>query len=80
MDPEAGEARMTHGIPVDVLEKRAEDQRLRLETRVDDLRQSVKERLDIKRNLRDHVWPAAGVVAVLGLVLGSAVVGVFTRD
>ncbi len=71
---------MTQGIPVDVLEKRAEDQRSVLENRVVELRQTVKERLDVKRNLRDHLWPAAGVLALVGLVLGYAVAGVLTRD
>jgi hypothetical protein len=80
MDPETSEAGMTKGIPVDVLEKRAEDQRSLLENRVVEFRQTVKERLDVKRNLRDHIWPAAGILALLGLVLGHAVVGVFTRD
>ena len=80
MDPETNEVRMTRGIPVDVLEKRAEAQRSLLENRVVELRQTVKERLDVKRNLRDHLGPAAGAVALLGLVLGYAVAGVFTRD
>ena len=71
---------MTQGIPVDVLEKRAEDQRSLLENRVVELRQTVKERLNVKRNLRDHLWPAAGALALVGVVLGYAVAGVFTRD
>ncbi len=80
MDPEASEGGMTQGIPVDVLERLAEDQRHQLQNRVVELRQTVKEQLDIKRRLRDHVWPAAGGLALLGLILGYAAAGIFTRD
>jgi hypothetical protein len=80
MDSETSEVHMTQGIPVDLLEKRAEDQRSLLENRVVELRQSVKERLDVKRHLHGHVWPASGLLALLGLALGYAVAGVFTRD
>jgi hypothetical protein len=71
---------MTSGIPVDVLEKRAADQRRQLHDSVSELRQSVKERLDVKRNLREHLWPASGAVALIGLVAGYAFAGIFTRD
>jgi hypothetical protein len=70
---------MTHGLPIDVLEKRAQEQRDTLQGRVVELRQTVKDRLDVKRNLREHVWPSAGAAAVLGLALGFAVTGLFTR-
>jgi ElaB/YqjD/DUF883 family membrane-anchored ribosome-binding protein len=80
MDPETDEGRMTKGIPADVLEKLAEDQRNLLGNHVVELRQTVKERLDVKSYLRDHVWPAAGVLTLVGLVLGYAAAGVFTRD
>lgn len=71
---------MTQGLPVDVLEKRAQDQRSLLENRVVELRRRVKDQLDVKRYLHGHVWPAAGVLALLGLALGYAVAGAFTRD
>jgi len=81
MDPETGEARMTQGLPlpVDILEQRARDQREHLEGRVIELRRTVKDRFDIKRNLREHAWPSAGAATVLGLALGFAVTGMFTR-
>jgi hypothetical protein len=44
------------------------------------LRQSVKEKLDIKRTLRDHLWPVAGTVALVALVLGYSISGIFTKD
>jgi ElaB/YqjD/DUF883 family membrane-anchored ribosome-binding protein len=71
---------MINSIPVDVLEKRAADQRRQLHNSVSELRQSVRERLDVKRNVRDHLWSASGVVALVGLVAGYAMAGVFTGD
>lgn len=71
---------MTSGIPVDVLEKRAADQRRQLHNSVSELRQSVRERLDVKRNVREHLWSVSGVAALLGLVAGYAITGVFTGD
>jgi hypothetical protein len=71
---------MTGNIPVDVLEKRAADQRRHLHNSVSELRHSVRERLDVKRNVRDHLWPVAGTVALIGLVTGYGIAGVFTGD
>ena len=71
---------MTEGIPVDVLEKRAADQRRQLHDTVLELRQNVQEKLDVKRNVRNHLGLVSGVLAVVGLALGYAVTGVFTRD
>ncbi|HEY6271908.1 MAG TPA: hypothetical protein VIX19_07935 [Terriglobales bacterium] len=70
---------MTQGLPIDILEKRANEQRDQLQGRVVELRQTVKQRLDVKRNLREHVWPSAGAATLLGLALGFAVTGLFTR-
>lgn len=71
---------MTSGIPVDILEKRAADQRRLLHNSVVELRQSVKEKLDVKRNLRDHLWPVAGAVALVALIFGYSITGIFTKD
>jgi ElaB/YqjD/DUF883 family membrane-anchored ribosome-binding protein len=71
---------MTEGIPVDVLEKRAADQRRHLHNTVSELRQSVRQRLDVKRNVREHLWSASAAAAIVGLVAGYAVTGVFTGD
>jgi hypothetical protein len=71
---------MSSPLRVEMLEQQAERQRSLLESHVSELRRSVKDRLDIKRNLSRHVWPLAGVVAVLGMALGYAVTGIFTRD
>ena len=71
---------MTEGIPVDLLEKRAADERRQLHNSVQELRESVHERLDVKRNVRNHLGTVCGVLGVAGLVLGYAVTGIFTRD
>ncbi|HSK43571.1 MAG TPA: hypothetical protein VLA83_06750 [Candidatus Binatia bacterium] len=71
---------MTEGIPVDVLEKRAADERRQLHNSVQELRESVHDRLDVKRNVRNHLGAVCGAMAVIGLALGYAVTGVFTRD
>ena len=71
---------MTTEIPVDILEQRAAQQRRQLHDTVSELRQSVKDKLDVKRNVREHIWPAVGVMALLGLTLGYTITGVFTGD
>jgi hypothetical protein len=71
---------MTEGIPVDVLEKRAEDERRQLHNSVQQLRETVHERLDVKRNVRNHLGAICGAMAVIGLAVGYTVTGVFTRD
>ena len=71
---------MTEGIPVDVLEKRAADERRQLHNSVQELRESVHERLDVKRNVRNHLGPIAGGLAVVGLILGYSMTGIFTSD
>jgi hypothetical protein len=69
---------MSAGVPVDILEKRAADQRRELQNTVSELRQTVRERLDLKRSVRNHIWPVAGAMVLLGLVLGYSLTGVFT--
>jgi hypothetical protein len=71
---------MTSDMPVEVLEKRAAEQRQQLHETVGELRQTVHERLDVKRNVRNHLGMVSAVLAVAGLALGYAVTGVFTTD
>jgi hypothetical protein len=71
---------MNSGLPVEVLERRAAEQRQQLHQSVVELKDSVRERLDVKRNMRDHLWGVSGGLAVVGLVLGYSVAGIFTRD
>jgi len=71
---------MTVGIPVEVLGQRAAEQRQQLHITVAELRQTVHEQLDVKRNVRNHWGPVAGVLAIAGLALGYALTGIFTSD
>ena len=71
---------MTEGIPVDMLEKRAADQRRQIHNSVVELRHSVQEKLDVKRNVRNHLGAVAGGLAVVGLALGYTLAGIFTGD
>jgi Flp pilus assembly secretin CpaC len=71
---------MTAGIPVEVLGQRAAEQRQQLHNTVVELRQTVHEQLGVKRNVRNHWGPVAGVLAIAGLALGYALTGIFTSD
>jgi hypothetical protein len=71
---------MTSPLPADVLEARAAEQRSRLHDSVAELRRSVRDRLDLRRNLRDNFRPAAAVTAAVMLVLGYAMAGLFAAD
>ena len=70
---------MTASMPVDVLEERAADQRRQLHNSVVELKSSLRESLDIPRNAREYLLPAAGAAAFLGLMLGYGFTGMFTR-
>ena len=70
---------MTASMPVDVLEERAADQRRQLHNSVVELKSSLRESLDIRRNAREYLLPATGAAAFLGLVFGYGITGIFTR-
>jgi len=70
---------MTDVMPTEILEARAAEQRRQLHNSVQDLRSVVRDRLDVKRNIRQHFLPAAGIVGLAGLVLGYSATGIFTR-
>lgn len=70
-------------LPAEILEKRAAEQRRALHNDVQQLRSAVRheirERTDIKRNVRRHFAPIAGATAAVALTLGYATAGIFTR-
>jgi hypothetical protein len=70
-------------LPAEILEKRAAEQRRSLHNDVQQLRSvvrhEVQERTDVKRNVRRHFAPIAGVSAVLALAVGYGAAGIFTR-
>jgi hypothetical protein len=70
----------------DALELRAAEQRQRLHHSVQELKGQIhdrslewRERLDVKKNARQYFWPAAGGVAVFGLLFGYGVAAVFVK-
>jgi hypothetical protein len=71
---------MTRSMPVDVLEVRAADQRRQLHNTVVELKSNLRESLDIRRNARQYLLPAAGAAAFLGLLLGYGFTGIVTRN
>jgi hypothetical protein len=70
-------------VPFEYLEELADSQRRNIHNSVSKLRtvtqQTVRERLDLNRNLRQHFAPAAAVAALFGLALGYNLTGMFTR-
>ena len=75
---------MNNGMPLEELEKRAAAERAKIHCSVEDLLQlktnaeeTVREKLDVRRQARQHFWPAAGVASFIALVFGYTVAGVF---
>ena len=68
----------TPTVPTDILEMRAAEQRKRIHDSMLELRQQVSTKLDVRRKAQEYVWPAAGAAALIGLVMGYGVTGVFT--
>lgn len=75
---------MTSGLPTEILVQRAAEQRRRLHDSVTELRETMKDRLNVRRNAEDytrrHLGPAAAIAAILGLALGWTAGGMFTSD
>jgi hypothetical protein len=62
---------------LDSLEMRAREQRKQIHNSVQELRSSVKEKLDPKRNARLYFPQLATVAALLGLSAGYVAGGIF---
>jgi hypothetical protein len=71
---------MTARVPFEVLEERAAEQRRQIHESVNELRSTIRYKMDVKRNAREHLGPAAAVASVLGLAVGWAVAGIFVMD
>ena len=71
---------MTNPLPADVLEERAAEQRRRIIESVSGLRSSVRERLNVRRNVSQNFWQAAAVVAAAMILLGYTAAGPFAED
>lgn len=70
---------MNEILPAEILEARAAEQRRRLHDSLQELRGTVRERIDIRRNVRQHFLPVAGVAGMVGLLFGYSFGGIFTR-
>jgi hypothetical protein len=62
---------------IHMYEERAAEQRREIHGSVHDLKTAVRERLDVKRNLRQYIAPAAGFVAIFGAMLGYGAASLF---
>ncbi len=75
---------MTNSLPTDILEERAAEQRRRLHNTVAEMRQTVREKMDVRRNAehysREYFPQAAAAVGTVGLALGWALGGIFDRS
>ena len=65
-------------LPTRELELRAADQRRRLHASVHELKDHVRESLDVKKQAREHVLLASGVAAAVAAAAGYGVAGMFT--
>jgi hypothetical protein len=62
---------------IQMYEERAAQQRREIHGSVAELKGAVRERLDVKKNLRQYMAPAAGFVAVFGTMVGYGVASLF---
>jgi hypothetical protein len=66
-------------LPTQVLEQRAAEQRRRLHNSVTELREqvrgTVREKLDVRKRAREYVWPAAGTAFLFSLLIGYGTAG-----
>jgi len=71
--------RVSSEMPAHLLEQRAEEQRRRLHNTVSELREqvrgTVREKLDVKKRAREYVWPAAGTAFLFSLLFGYGTAG-----
>ena len=65
-------------LPTHELELRAAEQRRRLHASVHELKDHVRESLDVKKQAREHVLLASGVAAAMAAAVGYGVAGMFT--
>jgi hypothetical protein len=66
-----------NGLPAHDLEQKAAEDRHRLHTSVGELRDHLRDTLDVKKNTREHLGLACGVAALLGVTLGYSFTGIF---
>ena len=62
------------------LETKAAEDRQRLHSSVAQLRSTLSEAVDLKRNTRQHLGAACGIAALLGMTMGYSFAGIFTGE
>jgi hypothetical protein len=65
-------------LPTHELELRAAEQRRRLHASVHELKDHVRDSLDVKKNAREHFLLASGIAAAVAAAVGYGVAGMFT--
>lgn len=74
---------LSRHIPPEALEAQAAEQRQRIHQSVNalrfTLRETVRERLDVKSYARTHIWQLIGTTSALALIAGYGITGVFAR-
>jgi hypothetical protein len=68
------------GLPRYDLELKASEERKRLHTSVAELKSHVRDRLDVNKQLQEHLGIACAGAALLGLVAGYSVTGLFVQS
>jgi hypothetical protein len=66
-------------VPPPVLEERVRAQRQQIHRTAEELRDTLRETMNVRRQAREHLLPAAGGVAFVALILGYSFAGMFTR-
>ena len=72
--------KITPEMPPDILEMKAVEQRERLHGTISELRSNVRQKLDVKTQAREYVWPATTVAALLSLAFGYTAGSLFHRS
>jgi hypothetical protein len=71
--------RINSDAPTHFLEQQASEQRRRIHDTVAELRQqvrgTVRDKLDVRRHAREHVWQAAGTAFLFSLLFGYGATG-----
>ena len=71
--------RISSDVSPEFLEQCAAEQRRRLHNTVSELREqvrgTVREKLDVKKRAREYVWPAAGTAFLFSLLFGYGTAG-----
>jgi hypothetical protein len=66
-------------LPTYDLQLRAADERRRLHGSVTELKERVREKMDVQRTAREHVVASSVMAGFVSMIFGYAITGMFTR-